>query len=149
MDNAHLVTINLGVKSTLAERFEVTLAEAHCIRLMGLACAAVAGRLLDAEREQLVLGAEIFGGSAQSMFGRYRHNDRVTIGYKRSLGRALEPTPDGGDEGGPCRAAHSLTQVYSLLSVTSRPCGWRTRSRVSAMISAALLGGCDGASLRR
>jgi len=32
----------------------------------------------------LVLGAEIFGGSAQSMFGRYRHNDRVTIGYKRS-----------------------------------------------------------------
>ena len=83
MDNAHLVTINLGVKSTLAERFEVTLAGAlHPFDGDWLALPSLAW-LLDAEREQLVL-AEIFGGSAQSMFGRYRHNDRVTIGYKRS-----------------------------------------------------------------
>ena len=84
VDNAHLVTINLGVKSTLAERFEVTLAGAlHPFDGDWLALPSLAW-LLDAEREQLVLGAEIFGGSAQSMFGRYRHNDRVTIGYKRS-----------------------------------------------------------------
>ena len=79
----HLVTISQGQEHPCG-RFEVTLAGAlHPFDGDWLALPSLAW-LLDAEREQLVLGAEIFGGSAQSMFGRYRHNDRVTIGYKRS-----------------------------------------------------------------
>ena len=83
-DSSHLVTINGALKGEIKEQFEWVLAGViHPFGQDGLLMPSIAW-LLDAEGEKLQLSAEIFVGSSQSMFGRYDHNDRIVLSYKRS-----------------------------------------------------------------
>lgn len=83
-DSSHLVTINGALKGEIKEQFEWVLAGViHPFGQDGLLMPSIAW-LLDADGEKLQLSAEIFGGSSQSMFGRYNHNDRIVLSYKRS-----------------------------------------------------------------
>jgi len=83
-NSSHLVTVNCALKGEIKEQFEWVLAGViHPLGQDGLFMPSVAW-LLDSQGEKLQLSAEIFGGSAQSMFGRFGHNDRVVLSYKRS-----------------------------------------------------------------
>ena len=83
-DSSHLVTVNFAIKGQIKERFEWVLAgSVHPFGQDGLVMPSVAW-LLDPDGEKIELSAEIFGGSPQSMFGRFAHNDRVVLSYKRS-----------------------------------------------------------------
>ena len=83
-DSSHLVTVNCALKGEIKERFEWVLAGAiHPFGRDGLFMPSVAW-LLDSEGQKLQLSAEIWRRSSQSMFGRYGHNDRVVLSYKRS-----------------------------------------------------------------
>jgi len=83
-NSSHLVTVNCALKGELKERFEWMIAGViHPFGEDGLLMPSVTW-LIDSQSEKLQLSAEIFAGSSQSMFGRFGHNDRVVLGYKRS-----------------------------------------------------------------
>jgi len=81
-NSAHLVTLNLAVKARIAARYEAMFAfVTHPFQADWLAMPSLVWRM-DGERQQLRLAAELFGGDADSMFGRFARNDRVVLGYK-------------------------------------------------------------------
>lgn len=81
--SAHLISVNLMTKMRFKERFELLLLGViHPFAGDWLAMPSLVW-LLDDERKKIGISSELFGGSEDSIFGMFSHNDRIILSYKQ------------------------------------------------------------------
>jgi len=82
-EDAHLVTATAAIKHRLMSKLDAMLVlTAHPFAGDYMASPRLTW-LLDDEKQELSVSADVFGGPEGTMFGMFEHNDRFVVGYKR------------------------------------------------------------------